>query len=346
MNVRIGYKASAEQFGPRELLDFAVEAERRGLDIVATSDHFQPWRHHGGHAPSALTWLGAAAQATSRVVLGTSVLTPTLRYHPSVVAQAFGTLELLAPGRVFLGVGTGEALNETPATGEEFPGRKERRLRLRESLELIRRLWTEERVDFRGEWYATSRATVYDRPEDPVPIFIAASGPLAAKLAGRMGDGFICTSGKDPQLYRDLLDGVEEGATAAGRDTAGIRRMIEIKVSYDRDLDQAYRACHWWAALGLTPEQKEGIEDPIEMEEVADAHLDQSHKRFIVSDDPEEVVERIGTYLDLGFEDLVLHGPGDDQRRFLVHFCEDVLPLLRERAERGAGAVRGGGARG
>ena len=332
MSVRIGYKASAEQFGPRELLEFSVQAERLGLDIVTVSDHFQPWRHHGGHAPSALTWLGAVGQATSSAVVGTSVLTPTLRYHPSMIAQAFGTLGALFPGRVYLGVGSGEALNETPATGAEFPGRKERRMRLAESIKLIRRLWTEERVDFEGEYYTTSKATIYDRPDEPIPIFVAASGPLAAKLAGRVGDGFICTSGKNPDLYRELLGKVQEGAAEAGRDAAGIRRQIEIKVSYDRDLDAAFKNCHWWAALALSPEQKEGIEDPIEMERVADANLENAHTRFIVSNDPEEVVERIGAYLDLGFEDLVIHGPGNDQARFLEQFAADVLPLLRDRA--------------
>ncbi|MDP9433756.1 MAG: glucose-6-phosphate dehydrogenase (coenzyme-F420) [Actinomycetota bacterium] len=336
MSVRIGYKASAEQFAPRELLEFSVEAEDRGLDIVAVSDHFQPWRHHGGHAPSALTWLGAVGQATTRAVLGTSVLTPTLRYHPSIVAQAFGTLGALNPGRVYLGVGSGEAMNETPATGQEFPGAKERRLRLAESITLIRRLWSEERVDFEGEYYRTSGATIYDRPEDQVPIYVAASGPLAAKLAGRVGDGFICTSGKDPELYRTLLANVAEGAAAAGRDPSAIRRSIEIKVSYDHDLDYAYDACRWWAALALSSDQKTGIEDPLEMERVADENADKAHTRFIVGNDPESVVDRIGAYLDLGFQDLVLHAPGGDQRRFLTQFTEDVLPLLRERAAQGS----------
>jgi len=335
MSVRIGYKASAEQFAPRELLDFSVKAEDVGLDVVSVSDHFQPWRHHGGHAPSALTWLGALGQATSRVVLGTGVLTPTLRYHPSVVAQAFGTLGALNPGRVYLGVGSGEAMNETPATGAAFPGGKERRLRLAEAITLIRALWSEERVDFEGDYYTTSKATVYDRPDEQVPIYVAASGPLAAKLAGQVGDGFICTSGKDPELYRSLLAAVEEGAAEAGRDAARIRRSIEIKVSYDHDLDHAYRACHWWAALALSPEQKTGIEDALEMERVADENLDRAHTRFIVSDDPQDVVDRIAPYLDLGFQDLVIHGPDGDQHRFLDQFSADVLPLLRARAEQG-----------
>ncbi|MEA2332031.1 MAG: coenzyme F420-dependent glucose-6-phosphate dehydrogenase [Thermoleophilaceae bacterium] len=329
--IRIGYKASAEQFDPKSLLEYSIEAERAGLEIIAISDHFQPWRHTGGHAPAAIPWLGAAGQRTESAVLGTSVLTPTLRYHPSVVAQAFATLAQLTPGRVFLGVGTGEALNETPATGAEFPGRKERRQRMAEAIELIRRLWTEERVDFEGTFYRTRRATVYDRPEQPVPIYVAASGPLAAKLAGRVGDGFICTSGKDPALYDELLAKVVEGAEAAGRDPADLRRMIEVKVSYDRDRELAFTNTHPWAALALAPEQKEGIEDPLEMERVADENLDRAHTRFICSDDPEEVAAGIGVYAELGFDELVLHAPGPDQRRFLEQFSEDVLPLLRAR---------------
>ena len=145
MSLVLGYKASAEQFGPRELLDYSVLAEQLGLDSIAVSDHFQPWRHHGGHSPNALVWLGALGERTERALLGTSVLTPTMRYQPAIVAQAFGTLACLNPGRVFLGVGTGESLNETPATGAEWPGAKERRLRLAEAIELIRSLWTDER---------------------------------------------------------------------------------------------------------------------------------------------------------------------------------------------------------
>jgi coenzyme F420-dependent glucose-6-phosphate dehydrogenase len=331
MAVRVGYKASAEQFDPVTLLEFSVEAERSGLEIVAVSDHFQPWRHTGGHSPAALPWLGAAGQRTDRVLLGTSVLTPTLRYHPSVIAQAFATLGCLTPGRVFLGVGTGEAMNETPVTGGEFPGRKERRLRLAEAIELIRLLWSEERVDFDGDFYRTQKATIYDRPDEPVPIFVAASGPLAARLAGRVGDGFICTSGKDAALYDELLAKVAEGAEQAGRDPATIRRMIEIKVSYDRDREKAFVNTYPWAALALEPEQKEGIEDPLEMERVADANVEQAPSRFICSDDPQVVCERIAAYAALGFEDLVLHAPGPDQGRFLEQFGEDVLPLLRDR---------------
>jgi coenzyme F420-dependent glucose-6-phosphate dehydrogenase len=331
MSVRYGYKASAEQFGPRPLLDYSVEAEQRGLEIIAISDHFQPWRHHGGHSPNSLVWLGAAGEATERAVLGTSVLTPTMRYEPAIVAQAFATLACLNPGRVFLGVGTGEAMNETPVTGGEWPGAKERRERLAESIELIRTLWTQERVTFEGTYYKTDRATIYDRPEEPVPIYLAASGPLAAKLAGRVGDGYIATSGKKQELYEELLANLAEGARSVGRDPDKIAKFIEIKVSYDHDLDYAYEACKWWAALALSPDEKSGVEDPIEMERLADAAADRAHTRFIVSNDPDEVVEKIAWYVGLGFDELVFHAPGEDQSRFLDQFCTDVLPRLRDR---------------
>ncbi|HWK27292.1 MAG TPA: TIGR03557 family F420-dependent LLM class oxidoreductase [Solirubrobacter sp.] len=329
--MRYGYKASAEQFETRELLEFSLEAERRGLDTIAVSDHFQPWRHHGGHAPAALTWLGALAQAADGARIGTSVLTPTLRYHPSIVAQAFATLARLSAGPVFLGIGTGEAMNERPATGMTWPGAKERRLRLAEAIELIRALWTRERVDFEGEYYRTERATLYERPDEPPAIYVAAAGPLAAKLVGRAADGFICTSGKAPELYTQLLAAVAEGAEKAGRDASAIGKLIEIKVSYDTDRERAERACDWWGALALTPEEKQGTEDPLELERLADANPGRAASRFIVSDDPDEVVERIAPYVELGFDELVFHGPGADQRRFLEQFTRDVLPRLRAR---------------
>ena len=326
-----GYKASAEQFGPSRLLDLSLDAERRGLDVIAVSDHFQPWRHNGGHSPAVLPWLGALAARTERAVLGTSVLTPTLRYQPAIVAQAFATLGCLAPGRIFLGVGTGEAMNETPVTGDAFPPVKERRRRLAESVKLMRALWEGERVDFEGEYYRTDKATVYDRPDQPIPVYIAASGPLAAKLAGRAGDGLIVTSGKKPELYEELSAAAREGAEAAGRDADALGGMIEIKVSYDRDPEFAREACRWWAALALTPDEKSGIEDPVEMERAADAAADRAHTRFIVSADPDEVVERIAPYVDLGLTRLVFHFPDDDQERQMAAFCDDVLPRLRDR---------------
>jgi coenzyme F420-dependent glucose-6-phosphate dehydrogenase len=330
--IRVGYKASSEQFGPAKLLGFAKVAEEVGFDSVFISDHFQPWRHTGGHAPFSFSWLGALGASTSRVVMGTSVLTPSFRYHPSIVAQAFGTLGAMFPGRIILGVGTGESLNEVPATGVKWPEFKERFARFREALSLIRKLWGEERVSFQGEYYRTENATVYDRPATPVPIYVAAAGAMVAKYAGRTGEGFICTSGKARELYADtLLPNVEAGALAGQRDPGSIDRMIEMKVSFDTDHARAMEDTRHWAALALSPEEKLSVEDPLAMERLADAlPTERVAKRWIVSTDPEEHVERIRQYVDLGFRHLVFHAPGPDQERFLRLYAKDVLPLLRK----------------
>jgi len=329
--LKLGYKASAEQFGPRELLDFSILAEEVGFDSVFVSDHFQPWKHTDGHAPNSLAWLGALGAVTRRVVIGTSVATPTFRYHPSIVAQAFGTLGSMFPGRVVLGLGTGESLNEVPAAAIAWPGAKERRDRLREAVRLINKLWTEDRVTFEGQFYRTENATIYDKPKQKVPIWIAASGPLAAAMAGQIAEGFICTSGKNPQLYIDLLGKVNEGLTRAGRQNADLERMIEVKVSFDTDAARAKEDTRHWAALALSPEEKMGVEDPIEMERRADAlPLDRAASRWIVSSDPDEQVERIRPYIELGFRHLVFHAPGPDQARFLKLYAEQVAPRLRK----------------
>ncbi|MFE5572137.1 glucose-6-phosphate dehydrogenase (coenzyme-F420) [Amycolatopsis japonica] len=334
MALKIGYKASAEQFGPRDLVEYSVLAEQVGLDSVMVSDHFQPWRHQGGHAPFSFAWMAAVGERTERVVLGTSVLTATFRYNPAVVAQAFGTLGSLYPGRVLLGVGSGEALNEVAVARIEWPAFKERFARLREAIDLMRKLWSEERVTFEGEYFQTTDATVYDRPEGGVPIYIAAGGPVMAKYVGKQGDGFICTSGKGMELYTEkLLPAVAEGAEQAGRDTGDIDKMIEIKLSYDPDPAQALENTRFWAPLSLTPEQKAGIEDPAEMEKAADAlPIEQVARRWIVTSDPADAVEQIKPYVEAGFNHLVFHGPGHDQERFLRSFSEQVVPGLRELA--------------
>ncbi len=329
--LKIGYKASAEQFGPNELLAYTVLAEQAGFDSAFVSDHFQPWRHNGGHAPFALSWLGAAGARTSRIVLGTSVLTPTFRYHPSIVAQCFGTLGAMFPGRVILGIGTGESLNEVPASGLEWPPIKVRFARLREAVRLMRKLWSEERVTFKGEYYTTENATIYDRPDDAPPIYIAGAGPMIAKFAGRMADGFICTSGKPPELYsQKLLPNVAAGLEAAGRESDGVELMIELKVSFDTDAARALEDTRHWAALALSPDEKMSVEDPLEMERLADSlPVERAASRWIVSTDPDEHIERIRPYVELGFRHLVFHAPGPDQERFIRLYAEAVLPKLR-----------------
>ena len=329
--LKLGYKASAEQFGPSELLKFASIAEEVGFDSVFVSDHFQPWRHTDGHAPASLVWLGALAARTLRITIGTSVLTPTFRYHPAVIAQAFATLACLCPGRVVLGVGTGESLNEVPSTGIAWPEFKERLGRLREAIDLMRLLWTQERVTFAGQFYRTANATIYDRPEKPVPIFISAAGPTIAKFVGRTADGFICTSGKTAEFYNEtVMPNLKAGLSSSGRLDSALERMIEMKVSFDTDKERAFEDTRYWAALALSTEEKISVDDPLQIERMAaELPIEQVASRWIVSSDPHDQIERIRPYVEMGFTHLVFHAPGQDQERFLRNYASQVLPRLR-----------------
>ena len=282
--------------------------------------------------------MAAVGERTSSIQIGTSVMTPTFRYNPAVLAQAFATLGCLYPGRIMIGVGTGEALNEV-ATGfrgageQDWPEFKERYARLREAVSLMRELWTGDRVNFEGEYYSTHDASIYDRPEGGIPVYIAAGGPVVAGYAGRAGDGFICTSGKGMDLYTEkLIPAVAAGAEKAGRDVEAIDHTIEIKISYDTDPDLALENTRFWAPLSLSAEQKHDLTDPIEMEKAADAlSIEQVATRWIVSSDPDEAAARVGEYIDAGFNHLIFHAPGHDQRRFLESFERDLAPRLRAR---------------
>lgn len=330
--LRFGYKASSEQFGPNELLEFGVMAEQVGFDSVFLSDHLQPWMHDGGHAPNALPWLGALGARTERVIIGTSVLTPTFRYHPGVVAQVFATLGVMYPGRVVLGVGTGEALNEV-TLGLEWPEPPERFQRLKEAITIINELWAGERVTYEGTYYSVKDATIYDRPEQKVPIYIGASGPAATRLAGRIAEGYITTSGKDAELYTDkLLPALDDGLSKAGRTRDDVDTLMEVKVSYHPDHDTALEKTRFWAPLALSAEEKMSVHDPLEMQRLAaELPIERAASRFIVSTDPDEHVERIARYVDLGFRHLVFHDPGHDQEQFLRMYGEEILPRLRKR---------------
>ena len=204
---------------------------------------------------------------------------------------------------------------------------------MKESITLIRELWAGERVTFDGSYYSVTDATVYDRPDQPVPIYIGASGPAATRLAGRIADGYITTSGKDPALYTDtLLPALHEGLTKAGRSADDVDTLMEVKVSYDPSRDVALEKTRFWAPLALSPEEKRDVHDPIEMQRLAaELPIERVAGRFIVSTDIDEHVDRIARYVDLGFRHLVFHDPGFDQAGFLRVYGAEVVPRLRER---------------
>src|SRR5438067_1441744 len=238
----IGYVLSDEQFPITQLVQLGEAAERAGFDAVWSSDHFQPWQDNEGHSAFAWLTLAAVGQRTSRVVMGTGVTVPTYRYRPAIVAQGFATLGQLYPGRVFLGVGTGEAINEEAATGE-WAGYAERAERMVEAIGIIRKLWSGEVVNHQGKFYTIKTARLYDLPPQPVPIYVAAGGKRSMRLAGEHGDGLI--TGAETAMKPDLRAAFEEGARAAGKDPKAMPIIAEAWVIVG-DEDEARKYAPLW----------------------------------------------------------------------------------------------------
>ncbi len=327
--VQLGWKAGPEQYPPNDLLDYALVAEQAGFESIDVSDHFHPWSDEG-QACFAWTWLGAVAVRTSRIRMGPGVTCPILRYHPSVVAQASATLAAMAPGRVYLAVGTGEALNEYAATGE-WPGYDERQDRLGEAIELIRALWTGEQVTLIGGYYEAQKARLYTRPEQPPPLYVSALVPDSAAFAGEFGDGLFTVGGEEPDHYREMMAQFDEAARAAGKEPRDLHRAVEINVAYTDDEESAIREQKkYWAGSMVPALYDQRIYTPADSaKNGAVVGTDAIRQKMLISANPDEHVRLIQQYIDLGFDELYFHSPGPDQRAFLEGYGRDVLPRLR-----------------
>lgn len=235
MRIMLAYVAAGEEYSPPNLVKYGVAAEKYGLDGVWASDHFHPWYHTNGHGAFSWEVLSAIGALTKKVILGTSITCPLFRYPPAVVAQAFATLSTLYPGRVFLGVGTGEALNEIPI-GFQWPSTPERFERLKEAVALIRMLWTRDFVTYRGKYYRLLRANIYDKAAVPIPIHIAASGPKGAELAGMLGDAFMTLPIEDTSAFRDkIFPALDKGARRVGRKIEQVEKSILAHAGFYKD---------------------------------------------------------------------------------------------------------------
>jgi coenzyme F420-dependent glucose-6-phosphate dehydrogenase len=328
-NLRLGWKAGTEQYGPAELLDYAVAAEQAGFDSVEASDHFHPWAEKG-QACFVWTWLGAVAARTRQIMLGTGVTCPIFRYHPAIVAQAAATLACLAPQRTFLGVGTGEALNEYSATGE-WADYKIRRERLAEAIELMRKLWSGEKVTHRGLHYQTRQAKLYTRPDERIPIYVSAMVANSARFAGRHGDALITVGGEEPETYNKIFENFASGALEAGNDASEMPRMVELAVAYTDDAESAIRCRkEYWAGTFIPALFTEKIYTPAMSEQNGSVvGSDTIRQAVCISADPEEHVRFAQRYIDIGFDHLIFHSGGPDQRGFLEAYGKEVLPRLR-----------------
>jgi TAT-translocated FGD2 family F420-dependent dehydrogenase len=322
----VGFVLSHEQFRTPQLVDYAQHAEQAGFGRVWASDHTQPWQDNQGHAMFPWLTLAQVAERTRSLTFGTGVTCPTYRYHPTQVAQAFASLGILAPGRVFLGVGTGEALNELAATGQ-FGRYPERRDRLAEAIELIRAVWSGERISFRGTYYRTEQFKLYDRPSRPVPVYVAASGPQSARLAGERGDGWI--TGAADFAKPELQDAFAAGATAVGKDPDAMPKLVETFVVVGGRREAEYAARKWrftvdaFGDLLYEP-------NPVTIQRLAEQRwsLPEVYADWPRGTDPEVHIAALQKIIDAGGTPFV-HSGQADQRGVIDFYGARVLPHLR-----------------
>jgi coenzyme F420-dependent glucose-6-phosphate dehydrogenase len=319
------YSCAHEQFKPSELLAQAVEAERAGFDAVAGSDHFQPWWEPGesGHA---WVWLGAAAQATSRVPVGTAVTAPVHRFHPALVAQAWATLEEMYPGRTFLGAGSGESLNESPL-GMDWPPVGEQLDRLEEALEIIHRLFAGERLDTFGH-FPMKQAYLHTNPGRRPPIYVSAFGECAAGVAACWGDGLWTLA--DPETVPELIDAYRSACDDAGKEPGKI--LLQAGMSWAPDDDAALEGARPFKATMPDEFYIDDWHDPVAMAKHADEKYsdDDFREQFIISSDPEDHASRLREVAELGADIVVvMNNSGADPLGAVRVYGEKVLPALR-----------------
>jgi coenzyme F420-dependent glucose-6-phosphate dehydrogenase len=318
-----------EQYHPAELLRQAVAGEQAGFDGIACSDHFQPW-WEPGHSGHAWIWLGAAAQATGSVPVGPAVTVALKRYHPALVAQGFATLEAMYPRRVFVGLGSGESLNEAPL-GLDWPPPRDQLAALEEACGLIRRLWDGERVDHDGRFFTTKRAYLHTRPEQPPPLYVSAFHPGAAKVAGRYGDGLWTMP--EPDRATELIDAYRGAAEDAGRSAGTI--VLEAGFSWAPNDDEALEAARGWKGAVPDDHFTDDWFDPRAMYERGEQTVsdDDLKEQFLISPDPDEHAERIREMEKLGGDGDVIvklsNFSGQNAVGAIRVYGERVLPKLR-----------------
>lgn len=325
-DTRYFFACAHEQFPPDDLLKQAVEAEQAGFDGIGCSDHFQPWWEPGesGHA---WVWLGAVANATKKVPIGTAVTPPGARYHPALIAQGFTTVERLAPGRAFIGIGSGEALNEVPVGGD-WPSPRDQIDRMEEGLELMHRLFDGERVTHEGRFWRTSEAILHTRAERRPPFYVSAFGPRAAGVAARRGDGLWTLA--NPDQAPKVIDAYRSACDDAGREPGEI--LLQTAFSWAEDDETAFEASEQWRATMPLEFYREDWHNPRGMYEHAKQKVsdDEFRAGFLIGPDTDEMADRIREIERMGATVVVLMNiSAAEPHRAISAYGEQVLPALR-----------------
>jgi G6PDH family F420-dependent oxidoreductase len=314
---QFGYVLSSEEHGPTTLVANGAAAEAAGFDYLSVSDHYHPWVQAQGHSPFVWALLGAVAQATDRVRVGVGVTCPTMRIHPAVIAQAAATTALLFEGRFFLGLGTGEALNEH-VLGDRWPTPEERRAMLIEAIEVMRQLWTGDTVDHHGPHYTVENARLFDPPSEPIPLILSGFGSDAAKELAAVADGYWNT-GPDASLVQAFVDAGGSGP-----------RYAEITVCWAADADEARATVHeHWPNSGLPGQLAQDLPTWTHFEQATSVlSVDQTTENVPCGPDLEPFLDQVRTYQDAGFDHLHFHQIGDDQAGFLRFWTDELRPAL------------------
>jgi coenzyme F420-dependent glucose-6-phosphate dehydrogenase len=328
--VRFGIQAPHEQINPTDLLNDVTMMDRYGIKTCWSSDHYMPWWHTGASCGAAWPWLGAALAKTDKIIVGTGVTAPILRYNPAIVAQVFATLGYMFPDRVFLGLGRGESLNEVPA-GTSWPSNQERFERLKEAIKLIKLLWIEDWVTFEGKYYQVKDSNLYTKPLQPIPIYLAALGPQSARLAGQEAEGFV-TNELDPKLIESkLLPAFRDGARKAGRDPKTLDKVLFIPASYDPDKQKALESIGFWRGAMVKAFFEVNFPDPRKIEESAQVvGMDTIEKMALVVSSSEEAIKKLDKYVQLGFTEIVLTNSSPNRENLLKLLSQEIAPAFRD----------------
>jgi coenzyme F420-dependent glucose-6-phosphate dehydrogenase len=318
--LQIGFKLCSEEHGPNDLVQYARRAEGAGFTFAMISDHFHPWIDRQGQSPFVWNVIGAIAQATESLRLGTGVTCPTMRIHPAIIAQAAATSAAMMPGRFWFGVGTGENLNEH-VLGDHWPAADIRRDMLEEAVKVIRLLWQGGTQSHYGNYYVVENARLYTLHDEPPPILVAGKGPRATELAGRIGDGFITTSPK-----AELV--------AAFHESGGIGKpcMGEASVCWAPTEAEARRTAYeCWPTAGFKGELTAELATPTHFEQAAEMVREEDvAKEIVCGPDPERHIEEIKKFAEAGFDHVWVHQVGPDQEGCLRFYEREVLPKVRD----------------
>jgi len=323
----LGYAASFEQFHPTDLLTYSQQAEQSGFSVVSASDHFHPWVPSQGQSAFVWSWMGALG-ATTKLRFGTGVTPPGYRYHPAVLAQAAATLEAMYPGRFFLGLGAGEALNEH-IVGEYWPEAPARLSRLVESIDIINRLFTGKNIKHQGDHFRVESARLYTLPDSPPPIYVATSGPIMAARTGKLTDGIITVGAADEKV-KMLMERFDKGAREAGKDPAKMAKILQVKVSYaPTDQEAIDSAVKDWPNGGMNF-PKADIRTPEDFEAMAKLVRPENFKnRVLTTADLDKHTEYIQHWIDLGFQEIHIHNVNRSQEAFIDAYGKHVVPNLK-----------------